>query len=175
MLPGAVWMIGQCKEKMMKIYQSLFDSEGGLRDSKGILHRIEVSIDRTKRSNKIQCVRAVERSVSKRLKALEVSRPMVHYELMRIVLHPQHQFRALTNDGNTLTPCQHRCKKSRNLHILLSGKAVRYAYRIVFDKGRAVEVIRLFVQKRFQVGKLLSGKAHFQITENFPNLLGLTL
>lgn len=74
---------------------------------------------------------------------------------MRGIIHQLHQLKAFFDDSSAVAPGQDSCKKACDLYILLSGKPVWNAYRVIGYKRKLVILFHLSVQEILQCINIL--------------------
>ena len=74
---------------------------------------------------------------------------MMKNKIMRVIIHPHHEFPAIINYCGPVAPGQHSGKEPGYLYILFLRKCVWYADGVFFNKRRLIVKFDLAIKKNF--------------------------
>jgi hypothetical protein len=114
----------------------------------------------------IKKVGSVEGAVCKMDERFQVGVFMVQDEIIRLVIHPIHQFFAVVDDGGAIAPREDCGKEPGYFPVLLQCEHMRYAHGVFFYKRGLVVQTQFFIEQLFYGCHIL-----FTISYLFPHVL----
>ena len=82
----------------------------------------------------IEQIGSIEGSVREMYEWLQICIIMVEDEVVRLVVHPAHEFSAVVDDGSTVAPGENSSEQPGYFYILFFGKGVGDANGVFFYK-----------------------------------------
>ncbi len=101
------------------------------------------------KTEKIKCVSILKGPVDKFSKDPSVFFFVINYKIVGGVIHQVEEFSRLVNDGLALSPTQNGGPESGNLNVLLAGKPMGNADRVIVNKSRFVVMTGIMVKQVF--------------------------
>ena len=135
-LRGARGMLYR-KKVVMKMYERLLHCCLFILPAwhKCIFQRIALPVVVLQEGDKIKQVGGIKGAVCEADKLFQIGVVVVEDKIMRVVIHPLHEFAAVVDDGGTVAPGKHGGKEPCYLYILLLSEGMGYGYGVFFNKG----------------------------------------
>lgn len=150
MLPRAFRMVRQAEKELVKPDKAIVHVVGILIHQEGIFERAVFTVKPPKEFDEVQRVGKVKGPVFEPFKNAKITCGMILNERIGIVIHHSHEFQALIDDRDALSPGERGGKQPGNLNILQPAEAMRDRYRVRYDKLRLVELADFLVEERLE-------------------------
>src|SRR5690554_2759822 len=151
MFAGTYRCMRSIEKVLLEVDQRTFHICKPVFRNKGTLQTLVLPVVPLQKIYKIEQIGVVEGSVSESHQLLQVCSGVVHNKFIRLTIKSPSQFQRFLNDGLPLSPGKYRSKEAHYLNLLLQRELVRHKDRVVLDERYPVVLIRLPVEKIFQL------------------------